>query len=83
MAIKDGKGKWLPAKNLKDLNSKQLDYCPFVSPDGKALLFTSERHQLPVTFNGTKATVQKIKEIAQGPMNATGNIYWVSFKNIH
>jgi Tol biopolymer transport system component len=82
MAVKDAGGKWTQAKNIKELNSKQLDYCPFVSPDGKTLFFTSERHQLPLTFNGSKATVQKIKEIAQDPMNATGNIYWVNFEGL-
>jgi Tol biopolymer transport system component len=82
MAVKDANGKWKPAQNLADLNSKQLDYCPFVSPDGKALFFTSERHQLPVSFGGSKATFQKIKEIGSSPLNATGNIYWVSFEPI-
>ena len=82
MATKDSNGKWMAARNLKDLNSKQLDYCPFVSPDGKALFFTSERHQLPLTFNGNKATVQRVKDIAQNPANATGNIYWVSFEKL-
>ncbi len=82
IAIKDANGKWKPARNLKELNSKQLDYCPFVSHDGKALFFTSERHQLPVSFTGNKATVQKIKDIAQSAANGTGNIYWVSFDRI-
>lgn len=80
IATKDASGKWKPAQNLRELNSKQLDYCPFVSPDGKALFFTSERHELPEKFNGTKATVQKIRDIAQNPVNSTGNIYWVSFE---
>ena len=80
MASKDGNGKWKPARNLTELNSRQLDYCPFVSPDGKSLFFTSERHQLPVSFNGSKTTAQKIREFAKDPLNATGNIYWVSFE---
>jgi Tol biopolymer transport system component len=83
MAVKDGSGKWKPAQNLKDLNSKQLDYCPFVSPDGKVLFVTSERHQLPVSFAGSKSSVQKIKEIADSPRNGTGNIYWVDFQKIY
>jgi Tol biopolymer transport system component len=82
MAVKDQNGKWLPAKNLKELNSKQLDFSPFVSPDGKALFFTSERHQLPTSFKGTRATVKKIKELSQNPANGTGNIYWVSFEGL-
>ncbi len=82
MASKDANGTWRPARNLTELNSKQIDYCPFVSPDGKALFFTSERHQLPVSFSGSKATIQKIKQIATSPLNATGNIYWVSFEEL-
>jgi len=82
IATKDANGKWAPARNLTDLNSKNLDYCPFVSPDGKTLFFTSERHQLPVSFTGSKATFQKIKDVAGNPLNGTGNIYWVSFESI-
>lgn len=75
---KDAQGKWLPATNLKEINSRQIDYCPFVSPDGKTLFFTSQRHQLPASFAGSKASVQKVKEINQSALNGTGNIYWVS-----
>lgn len=83
MAVKDTNGKWRPAQNLKELNSKLIDYCPFVSPDGKAMFFTSERHQLPVQSPGSKITVQKIREIALSPLNSTGNIYWVSFATVY
>lgn len=82
MATKDAAGKWKPAQNLKELNSKQIDYCPFVSPDGKTLFFTSERHQLPVSFNSGKATFQKVKDISNSPLNGTGNIYWISFESL-
>lgn len=82
MSVKDKEGKWKPAKNLKDLNSRQLDYCPFVSPDGKALFVTSERHQLPSKFEGSRASVQKIREILTSTLNSTGNIYWIDFKKV-
>jgi Tol biopolymer transport system component len=82
MSLKEG-GKWKPARNLKDLNSKQLDYCPSVSPDGKVLFLTSERHQLPVSFAGNKSNVQKLREINQSPLNGTGNIYWVDFQKVY
>jgi Tol biopolymer transport system component len=83
MAVKDASGKWKPARNLKELNSKQLDYCPFVSPDGKALFFTSDRHQLPTTFHGEKATVKKLKDVQNSQQNGNGNIYWVGFEAIY
>jgi Tol biopolymer transport system component len=82
IALKDQAGRWTPAQNLKELNSKQLDYCPFVSPDSKILFFTSERHQLPVSFSGSRSSVQKVRQIAQDPLNGTGNIYWVDFQKI-
>jgi Tol biopolymer transport system component len=83
ISVKDANGKWTLAKNLKDLNSKQLDYCPFVSPGGKVLFVTSERHQLPVSFQGNKPTVGKIHDIANDPLNGTGNIYWVDFQKVY
>jgi Tol biopolymer transport system component len=76
---KGPEGKWEPAENLKALNSKQLDYCPYVSPDGKILFLTSERHQLPVSFTDSKATYQSVNAVYTSPLNGTGNIYWVQF----
>lgn len=81
IATKDATGKWTSSRNLKELNSPQLDYCPFVSPDGKSLFITSERHQLPMSFK-SKPTVQKIREIANSLLNGTGNIYWISFSSL-
>jgi Tol biopolymer transport system component len=79
MASKDAAGKWTPARNLTELNSKNLDYCPFVTPDGTTLIFTSERHQLPVAFAPERATFKKIRDTANNPLNSTGNIYWIRF----
>lgn len=76
---KDEKGFWLPAANVNVLNSPQLDYCPYVSPDGKSLFFTSERHQLSTSFIDFKATYNRVHEIDGSPLNSKGNIYWVDF----
>jgi Tol biopolymer transport system component len=83
MSVRDSSGKWKAARNLRDLNSKQLDYCPFVSPDGKVLFFTSDRHQLPTFFHGEKASVRKMKDILNSQLNGNGNIYWVNFETIY
>jgi Tol biopolymer transport system component len=72
-------GQWQPAQNAKDLNSNRLDYCPYVSPDGKSLFFTSERHALPTNFSSGKATYKDIVNASTDPLNASGNIYWVEF----
>ncbi len=79
MSVKDATGKWLPAKNLKFLNSTRLDYCPYVSPDQKILFFTSERSTLPVSFD-KPATYSQIESISHKTLNGTGNLYWVSFE---
>lgn len=81
ISVKDAQGKWLPAKNLKALNSSRLDYCPYVSPDKTILFFTSERASLPVSFD-TKASYEQIQKINQQTLNGTGNIFWVSFEKV-
>ncbi len=36
-------GTWTPCRNMgKDVNSARTDYCPFVTPDGKYLLYSAE-----------------------------------------
>lgn len=81
ISLKDAHGSWKPAKHLSQLNSPQLDYCPFVSADGKSLFFTSERHQLPTSFP-TSTNYQTILESKDEPLNGTGNIYWVNFQSL-
>jgi dipeptidyl aminopeptidase/acylaminoacyl peptidase len=79
ISTKDPHGKWLPAQNVKELNSPRLDYCPYVSPDGKALFFTSDRHQLPISYSDTRASYQTIVDEWKKVMNGNGNIFWVKF----
>lgn len=81
ISIKDQNGNWKASQNLKQLNSKQLDYCPFVSPDGKSLFFTSDRHQLPISFS-SQTDYQTIYQLKDQPLNGNGNLYWVSFQLI-
>ncbi|MBL7872436.1 MAG: PD40 domain-containing protein [Cyclobacteriaceae bacterium] len=82
LSIKDSQGKWQHAKNLKTLNSKQLDYCPYLTNDGRALFFTSERHQLPSTFSAKRATYKDFLNSNSNPLNGTGNIYWIDFQEV-
>lgn len=79
ISTKNKEGVWRKAMPLKSLNSKRLDYCPYVSPDGKILFFTSERNALPTTFPEKKATYKAIKDAFFNTLNGTGNIYWVDF----
>ena len=80
ISIKSKMGMWQKAVNLKSINSAQLDYCPFVSPDGKHFFFTSERHALPVSFLDSKATYKDINDFSLHLLNSTGNIYWIDFQ---
>lgn len=82
LSQKNEKGQWMPAVNLKSINSKQLDYCPYVSPDGKSLFITSERHNLPIYFNQQRASYQDIVNSSTQLQNGTGNIYWIDFSNL-
>lgn len=82
MSIKDGKGKWQPAKNLGRLNSDRLDYCPFVSFDKKILFFTSERHILKETFADKATNYAELIRNYSSPLNGGGNIYWINFDEL-
>lgn len=68
-------GIWQPAQNLgKLINSTRLDYCPFISPDGKYFFFTSER----IIKNEAKTSIYRdfIQQI-DAPGNGRGDIYWI------
>lgn len=80
MSKKDASGNWLPAKNLgPKVNSKALDYCPYISPDKKIFFFSSNRILNQTPF----AKPQNYTRIA-GMMNSAGNglddIYWMNWK---
>lgn len=82
MSIRDAKGVWRSAVNLKSLNSKQLDYCPYVSPDGKKLFVTSNRHALPNSFTENKASYRAIQDVWSSLLNGSGNIFWIDFQKL-
>jgi Tol biopolymer transport system component len=78
ISVKGTNGKWQPARNIKELNSKSLDYCPYVSPNRKALFFTSERNNLPTSFPDSRVSYEKMISTAMQTSNGNGNIYWVN-----
>jgi len=46
ISYKDNNNQWLKAKNMgANINSKFMDYCPFVEPKTNVLYFTSKRSQ--------------------------------------
>lgn len=43
ISYKNADGSWTPSKNMgKEVNEAKTEYCPFVTPDGKFLLFTAD-----------------------------------------
>ena len=81
MSVKDEKGEWRPAKHLSILNTKRIDYCPFVSNNKKILFFTSERTELQNHFE-KQVSYAELNKLYNGPLNGKGNVYWVSFEKI-
>lgn len=80
LSRKNGSDHWTPAKNLAMLNSNRLDYCPFVSFDGRSLFFTSERSQ--ISTHDKPATYTQLTKEYSSLLNGGGNIYWVSFEEV-
>lgn len=81
MSTKDENGNWNEAKNLRQLNSDKLDYCPFVSFDKKILFFTSEKHLIQKSFE-PPAKLDGLLQSFNAPLNGGGNIYWIKFDKI-
>jgi len=78
---KDASGKWTQARCLTEINSRYLDYCPYVSPDGKKLFITSTRYN-PVKSFPSNATYSTIQSLWGNTLNNQGNIYWIDFEGI-
>ena len=81
MSVKNALGVWQPARALVELNSRYLEYCPYVSPDGKKLFITSTRYH-PVKSFAERASYTTIANFWSQSLNAQGNIYWVDFEGI-
>ena len=80
LSRKDQTGKWLPAIHLPaPLNSNALDYCPYITPDKKYLIFSSNRTN-PILKNNTTKTYQQLKTLLNNPGNGVDDIYWVEFE---
>jgi hypothetical protein len=82
LSIKNENGIWQPAQNLTLLNSKKIDYCPFVTADQRQLFFTSERDTLNQTYFKQSATIHDFENFYSRPNNGFGDIYVVDFSTI-
>lgn len=79
---KNKNGEWQKARNLgATINSSQLDYCPYITPDKKFFFFSSNRSNLQLPFN--KATsISELKSLLHNPLNGFDNIYWIKANEI-
>lgn len=72
---KDKNGNWQTAQNLgKAINSNKIDYCPFVDIDTKTLYFTSDRNDIPKSFD-KKMSLEEMKERMKKTPNGLSRIY--------
>lgn len=81
MSKKDSNGNWLQAVHLSPpINSKYLDYCPFVDRKEMNFYFTSERKpdhpEIIVNPN-------EVKSLSNSIQNGFGNIYRINFDSIY
>ncbi|MEJ1236869.1 hypothetical protein WBG78_02000 [Chryseolinea sp. T2] len=68
--------KWLPARNLKSVNSNTIDYCPFVFDN--TLYFTSGKHNVTTTRD-QQMDYRSLMKWYEQSTNGGENIYSVSF----
>ncbi|MDO6812683.1 TolB family protein [Tenacibaculum soleae] len=77
---KDKDNNWLPAKLLKNgINSKKLDYCPFVDIENETMYFTTNKSSIPRGFKKKKKLTEIINYINITP-NGLSRIYQADFK---
>ena len=76
---KNTEGQWTKAQNLgPDINSKKLDYCPFVDFRNSNFYFTSDRmSEKTAVFS----SYEDLENSALQPLNGMGNIYRIAMSN--
>ncbi len=82
ISYKNTDGSWSKAKNLGgEINSKYMDYCPFVDLDTGTLYFTSKRSALNPPTSGF-GTVRELADAVTIYENGASRIYKVSAVHI-
>lgn len=80
ISYKNQNDDWEKAKNLgKQINSAQMDYCPFVDTKTNTLYFTSKRTSVN-NFNKQFSSLQEIKNEINRYDNGLSRIYKTSLK---
>lgn len=78
----DGNGNWTSPINLgKEINSLQLDYCPFIDLKSGKLYFTSKRTTVKDHFDSNQK-LEKLLEEMHKYENGQSRLYQVNLKDI-
>jgi hypothetical protein len=76
------RGVWSKPLNLgRPINGKARDYSPRITPDGKYMIFSSERG-FPTDKHDQAMTYREFAEQVRGTMNGLGNIYRVLLADV-
>lgn len=79
ISFNNGDGSWTDPKNMGErVNSSGIDGSPYVTPDGKFLIFTTSR-QAEGLKERAMANYDAFAEAATGPDNGSLNHYYFSF----
>ncbi|MTI19838.1 hypothetical protein E1176_02265 [Fulvivirga sp. RKSG066] len=77
ISYKNDQNQWQPAQHLSErINSKTLDYCPFVDQDGR-FYFTSSRALFEPSMS-----YQTLSQLHNTVENGLENIYFIAFSEI-
>ena len=78
ISFKNDDNTWTRAKNMGDkINSKFMDFCPFVTQSGTQIYFTSRRSNIDA--NKSITSVQNLLNVFNGYQNGFNRIYKTSF----
>jgi len=76
---KDKNNQWLPAEHLTNINSKKLDYCPFIDLNTNTLYFTSNPSSISKVLP-KKMALEEFNLYLNTNPNGLSRIYKVSFQ---
>ncbi|MGQ3677377.1 TolB family protein [Tenacibaculum discolor] len=78
LSKKGNNNEWLPAKHLTNLNSKKLDYCPFVDLTNNKIYYTTSKSAITNKLNEKKSFEEIINFIKNAP-NGLSRVYVTYF----
>lgn len=78
VSLRSPDGSWKPARNLgPTINSPALDYCPWVSSDGRFFVFSSRRQNGDDYWKNRRSKDQLV-QFLRSSQNGSGDIYVVN-----